>query len=484
MGTVAAGHPLAASIGADMLRSGGSAFDAAAAAAYALMVVLPESCGIGGDALFLVKPRDGSVTAHIGSGMSPAGYTGPPAADGGQTTTVPGAVASLDAAHQRYGRLGRDVLFKPAVDLAVNGYPITQQGLAAVRRQRARLQRGAPGSPLLGTGLRPGDLVRVPALAASLQAISDSGAAAFYSGDIAHSMVRRLQADGSAMNLGDLEQHTDTVVPALATTRLGVHTFALPPMSQGILSLMALGVLSDVDDPNPAVRAHMGIEAAEAAFQHRPVIATDRWRELLDIRLQVHPGRAGKRGGPTQQTHTTAVAAADADGTVVSMVISLYDEFGSAAYAPDTGIFFNDRMLGFDADPASPNAPRPSAKPVHTLAPMMFDDGERCVALATPGADAQVQTLAQVMDHLVIGGLSSAAAIDVPRWRASDAVVLLEADADPQVRQGLVDWGHEVRDLPVRDRGTGAVVIAGHQRESGSTFGAADLRRDAAVAVC
>ena len=484
VGSVSCGHPLAAQAGTSLLAAGGNAVDAAVAAAYALMVVLPEACGLGGDAMFLVS-RDGETRAFNGSGLSPKAFSGPLDTDGAATATVPGAVDALDRAARTFGRLPRTAHLQPAIALARDGFPLSEALAAAVGRQHHRLLRGAPDHELLDPALTVGTNLRLTTLARSLEALAEHGPEWFYRGPVPQAVERVAAAEGGLMCAADFAAHQTVEGPALSARRLGATIWASPPASQAVLTLMALGVLDEEPSTDPTDRVHLAIEAIEAAFAFRAVVADSQGISgLLAKQLVVDRIRAQHRGGPTQQTHTTTVTAADRSGTVVSMVISLYDEFGCATLVPEHGFFLNDRMLGFDEDQDSPNRARPSARPVHTLSPVLVDDGRRRFAVSTPGADGQVQTVTQVIDSILADGLSLPAAVDRPRWRSSDSVVVLETGFDPEVAHGLARRGHQLEWRPGRDKSFGAVVVAGYEIDSGTTFGVADLRREATTSVC
>jgi gamma-glutamyltranspeptidase/glutathione hydrolase len=466
------------------LAEGGNAVDAAVASAFVLMVVLPEACGLGGDALFLVRDSATHCTAYNGSGESPRAFGGALAKDGAATATVPGAVAALLDAADRHGSMGLDRLLAPAIACAEDGFPVGEHLLTVIGRQRSRLDRGAPGSPYVDPQLGVGSRIRQPALAQVLADIAAFGREAFYDGPVAAAIERAALADGGALSRADLAAHSTVVAEPLTAQRLGAKVIAQPPMSQAVLALMALGVLSDSASTDRGDRTHVAVEAIEAAFAYRADVLSRPGSWLLDQRLIVDPARAGRRGGPTRQSHTTTVTASDANGMVVSMVISLFDEFGCATLVPEGGFFLNDRMLGFSIDPGSPLRAFPGARPVHTLAPLIVEDGTRVIALATPGADGQVQTLTQVIDAILAEGASLTEAIDRPRWRSTDARLALEGGFDAIVAEDLAQRGHDLVWGEAGGHAFGAVVAAGVDTHSGTVFAAADLRREAACSVC
>lgn len=479
-GAAATGHPLATGAALEAFAAGGGAVDAAVAAAYALCVVLPESCGLGGDALFLVREPAGTVRAYNGTGSAPAGFRGTVPGDGAGTATVPGLVAALHAAHAQHGAVPMPALLAPAVRLAADGFPAGAPLVDAAGRQRHRLARRAGDWEVPFATIEPGQLVRQLALAETIEQIGREGPRAFYSGPLAAAIAAACRADGAAMAEADLAAHATVESEPVSIGFHGATVHAQPPVTQAILALMALRRLEPIRDADRAVRSHAAVEALQAAFQHRDRISAPGAAEaLLAIDLDIDLERARRLGGPTVQSHTTAIATADARGTVVSMVISVFDEFGSSALVPEGGFFLNNRMQSFSADPASPNAPGPGKRPVHTLCPMLVEGPSGVLALSTPGADGQVQTLVQIIDALLVEGVGLTAALDRRRWRATDQRLVVEDGLDAEVADGLAARGHDLDWRPAGDRAFGAAVAAGIDARHGGVLAAADLRREA-----
>lgn len=482
-GVVAAGHPLAASCGLEAFRRGGGAVDAAVAAAAALAVVLPDACGLGGDTLLLVRETDGETTAINGSGAAPEGLRLPVPEDGAATAAVPGAVAAWSEALDRFGRLGLQDSLAPAAELARGGFPLGDWLAAAIAAQRARLERGARGWEPLGAA-RPGAVIRQPRLAALLERIGHEGPAAFYEGGIAEAISRASAHEGGTLAAEDLAGHRTVTRDPVRTRYRGATLNLQPPVSQAVLLAMALAVLRDADEADLHRRTHLAIEAIEAAFAHRDEPASPGAEQRLPkTKLDVDPERARRRGGPTGYAHTAAVTAADGDGMLVSMLVSVFDDFGCATLVPEGGFLLNDRLLGFSRDPTSPNAARPGARPVHTLSPILIENDECAIALATPGADGQVQTLLQIVTALLDEDAGLQEALERPRWRSVDARLAVEADLEPRLKQTLSSMGHDVSEFPPGHSLFGAAAAAGVDLASGSLFAATDPRREVWAAV-
>jgi gamma-glutamyltranspeptidase/glutathione hydrolase len=486
LGAVACGHPLAASVGVETFRAGGGAVDAALATAASLWVLMPEACGLGGDAFMLVRSASGEVTAVNGSGAAGAGAVPPLDPVGAATAAVPGAVAALCDAHARFGRLPLEQVLASAVGLAGGGFPIGGGLLRIIGEQRELLERGAPGWVFLNHELRPGALVRQPSLAGLLQRVGRHGRKAFYEGDCAEAIVRAAGNAGGSLAVSDLADDTTVMRAPVSATFRDFDVTVQPPVSQALIALRALRALEASGAETRAERAHVSVEAIEAAFADKHDLIADGAEErLLAEPIEVDPhGQAQRRGGPVGGLHTTSVTAAGADGQVVSMLVSLFDLFGCGVLVPEYGFVLNDRLAGCSPDPASPNAVAPGRRPVHTLSPSLIADDRRAVALATPGADGQVQTLVQLIDAIATDGNNLPRALDRPRWRSSDARLAIESDYDPEVLGELERRGHDILLAPPGDANFGAASAAGFDSRTRTPFAASDPRRGAWAAAC
>jgi gamma-glutamyltranspeptidase/glutathione hydrolase len=473
-------------VGVETFRAGGGAVDAALATAAALMVLMPEACGLGGDAFMLVRSPSGEVTAVNGSGAAGAGVAPPLEPEGAQLAAVPGAVAAICDAHERWGRLPLEQVLSSAIGLAGGGFPIGGGLLRMIEEERELLESGAPGWVFLDPALRPGSLVRQPVLAGLLQRIGRHGARAFYEGHCARSLERAVGAAGGSLAASDLLEHATVVRAPLTGTYRDFEVAVQPPVSQAALLLMALQALERSGVTAPAERTHVAVESIEAAFEHKHELNADGAAERLlgeplAVDLERHIERAKRpRGG----LHTTSVAAAGADGQVVSMLVSVYDLFGCGVLVPECGFLLNDRLAGCSSDPGSPNAVAAGRRPVHTLSPALVSDERRAFALTTPGADGQVQTLLQLIDAIASDGQNLPRAMDRPRWRSSGGKLGIESDYDPDILKELERRGHDLYPMEPGSRGFGAAVAAGIDSRTGTPFAASDPRGGAWAAAC
>lgn len=471
LGAVAAAHPLAVGAAVALLDRGGGAVDAAIAAQAVLAVVIPDACGLGGDGLALVAEPSGRVTAVHGAGRSPA--AGVLSNDGGASVTVPGVAGAWAELSARWGRVPLADALAPAAGLARRGVVVGDQLAQAVVAQRARLVHGGAGDWVIARA-GAGDRVVQSALAEVLEAIGRDGPGAFYRGEVAAAVARAAQADGGALAPADLAAHRTLVGDPVAVDWDGGTAYVQPPPSQGVLLARALRWLEREGPVAVADLDHVLAEVTEAVFGLRDRAGDG--AALLAEELAVDRERAARRGGPRAYLHTAGVAAADADGLVVSSLVSVFDDFGSAVFVPEGGFVLNNRAGGFTA---GANAPRAGAHPVHTLAPAVVRRGGDVLALATPGADGQVQTLLQVLAGLRWRGRTVPQAIDAPRWRSEGGRLFVEA-AHPGAA-AMAARGHDVVTLPDGDDRVGGVVAAGWS--AGTPFTAGDWRRTVAAGV-
>ena len=494
-GAVVAPHHLATAAGLSILRAGGSAVDAAIATNAALGVIMPSGCGIGGDAFWLVWDAAAARQHALnGSGRAPAAADAAALRDRGLRTipmhgplaiTVPGAVRSWGDAHARFGRLSRDAILAPAIGLARDGFPAWDGFIAAVEQTAPRVAEAlGPAAGFFGIyrpagrPWRPGERVRLPALASTLQTLAAEGFDAFYDGDLAERQARGLADAGSAIGRADLSGHTSTWGDPLSLEYRGVRVTTHPPNSSGIVALEVLAILARFEAPgrssfgpdgmtDPAW-IHLGIEASKLAMADRDAFLTDPTFRDIPIDRLIDPAYAGELAAridlrcaarPPASANpsgggTIYLATVDADGNAVSLIESNYMGFGSGVVDPGTGVYYQNRGSYFSLDPAHPNVLEPGKRTLHTLLPgMLFRDGraEPWVVAGSMGGDAQPQIHAQLVSALVDGGLDIRTSVTMPRWFVEPAEhfappveVVLESRHGPGIARRLEALGHPV----------------------------------------
>lgn len=536
-GAVVAPHHLATEAGLSVLRGGGHAVDAAIATNAVLATVMPSACGIGGDAFWLIWDAAGRRQLALnGSGRSPAaadaaalrarGLAALPER-GPLTVTVPGAVRSWADAHARFGRLSRGAILAPAIELARGGFPAWDGFIDAVERTAGIVEEAlGTAAPFRrhfrsgGRPWRPGELVRLPALGATLERLAHDGFDVFYDGDLGERQARFLAAAGGPHAASDFRDHASTWTEPISTTYRGVQVTSQPPNSSGLVALELLNILeaggpapgplfgADSDGHGRAVAdarwIHRAVEAAKLAMADRDAHLTDPEfhdipvARLLDrgyaaeLAARIDPDRASNPPPASNPPGggTIYLAVVDGEGNAVSLIESNYLGFGSGVVDPETGIHYQNRGSYFSLEAGHANVLEPRKRTLHTLLPgMLFrEPGRPWVVAGSMGGDAQPQVHAQLVSDLVDGRLDVRTAVAAPRWFveperhfAPPTVVLAEPRFAPGVLEALAAMGHDVRRTGPFDAGLGhehaiELVEGGPSAEGGSLAATTDPR--------
>jgi gamma-glutamyltranspeptidase/glutathione hydrolase len=521
-GMAVAPHALAAQSALEVLREGGNALEAAVAAAATIAVAYPHMNGIGGDSFWLVRAPRGAPSGIDASGAAARAASiewyaargiarGVPARGGVAANTVAGTVAGWEAAFRlsrRWGgRLPLARLLADAVHYAEKGVAVTASQATATAARQAELE-GQPGFRRAfmagGEPPAPGSLFRQPRLAATLTRLARAGLGDFYEGRIARAIARDLAAVGSPLAAEDLRRHRARRVAPLALRHSLGTVYNLPPPTQGLVSLLMLGMLDAFDvrssGPASADLVHLAVEAAKRAFAVRDHCLTDPAymnvdaqsllapAKLAELAADIDRGRAARWRGAGAPGDTVWMGVVDGAGRAVSVIQSLYHEFGSGVVLEETGINWQNRGCSFSLDPAALNSLRPGRKPFHTLNPALavLNDG-RVLLYGAMGGDGQPQTQAAVFARIAVFGMDPQQAVAAPRWllgrtwgQASDTLKL-ESRFSTGVVAELARRGHEMEVLGEYDETMGhAGAIVRHA--NGVLEGGADPRSDGCVA--
>jgi gamma-glutamyltranspeptidase len=518
-GAVSSPHYLASLAGLRVLQDGGNAIDAAIAVNSTLGVVYPHMTGMGGDAFWLIyDATEKQVRALNGSGRSAKnatreffrklGYDKIPERGPLAAVTVPGAVDSWCTAHERYGRLSLRACLKPAITYAGGGFPVSEGQHQFTRERRDVLsQHQATRETFLPHGEvpRPGSVMRLPQLAETMAVVADQGRSGFYSGAVAEEMVRALGSAGGFWEMGDLAGEHATWENPVSTTYRGYTALQHPPNCQGFVHLMMLNVLENFDVPSmghtSAEFIHLFVEACKIIFQDRDRYLTDPTfsdiplDELLSKSYAAEIAQRIRAGEPTSDVRpamggdTTATVVVDGDGNAVSMIQSLYHEFGSAVVAGKTGILLQNRGSFFSLDETEANRLEPGKRCFHTLMPgMLMKDDELHLVYGTMGGEGQPQTSTMVVTRVVDFAFDVQRAIDQPRWLygrtwgEETKNLRLESRFDPQVIATLTDRGHPAVEVDPWSDVMGHAAAIQRDPESGVLSAGAD-RRGEGIAV-
>ncbi len=518
-GMVVAPHHLAARAGLRVLQEGGDAIEAMLASAATIAVVYPHMNGLGGDNFWLIhEPGCEPVGIDACGGAAgcadsafyhAAGYDAVPARGPMAALTVAGAVSGWQAAIQ-YSRqhwggkfpLGR--LFEDAVHYAQKGFPVSQTQADNTREKLAELKPLAGfASVNLPEGRPPsrGERFRQPALAATLEKLARNGLDDFYRGRLSCEIAQDLKAVGSPLTVADLQRHRPLQVAPLSLTLKGDRLFNMPPPTQGLASLLLLGIFDrmGVQKAETFEFVHGLIESTKQAFGVRDRYVTDpsymsvnpadflREAVLQEMAGQVNWQKAAPWPREQSAGDTVWLGAADSSGRMVSFIQSLYWEFGAGVVLPQSGITWQNRGSSFSLDPEHHNCLKPFRRPFHTIQPALahLSDG-RVMAYGTMGGEGQPQTQAMIFSRYARYGQELKQAVSAPRWLlgrtwgSEVSNVRIENRFDPELYDRLKSAGHDLEIVGAYDGimgHAGAVVVC----PDGLIEGASDPRCDGAA---
>jgi gamma-glutamyltranspeptidase / glutathione hydrolase len=512
-GAVSCGHRLESEAGLAVLAAGGNAVDAVVAAAFAGFVVEPASCGLGGYghlAVYLAGSRRFvSVDHYVRAPASarpdmfapnasdePTYYGWPAVSDrrnetGALAVAVPGAVAGLCLAQERFGRLALAELLAPAIDLADAGTPVRWDLALAIsgRLSEIRKQPGA-AALLLRDGLPPtlgedggaasGARLDTSALAATLREIACSGAHGFYDGWVAEAIVRAVAEGGGILDSTDLaryEPHVD--VEQGASYRGWRYATAGDPVGYETLNILDSFALGDFGADSWEYR-HLMAEALGHAFadnmQHysdplagpspaaalasrdfaamraaaidlgqaapRPIVAADPWPFADQVaNAASQPSTAGVGG-------TSHMVAADGSGNLASLITSVTAPLGSLVLVAEAGFFLNNGMRNFDPRPGRANSIAPGKRPIFAVPALVAErDGQGAFAAAGAGGYRIASAVTQAFVNHVDFGLTVEEAVDHPRLHCQGEATFVDARIAPEITEKLRRLGHVVVEL-------------------------------------
>jgi len=511
-GIVATSHVQASVAGADILRRGGSAVDAAIAANAALGVTEPMMNGMGGD-LFAIywDAKTGKLYGLNSSGWAPKGLTVEHLKTKGMTTmpqegidsvTVPGAVAGWNALHGRFGRLPWKELFQPAIFYAEKGYPVPElihgfweSAPTAFANDPEGQRVYLPGGKVPGIG----QIFHNPDLARALGAIAENGPDAFYKGEIAQAILRTSQALGGTMSASDLAEFSPEWVEPISTTYRDWTVYELPPNGQGMAALEMLNIMetsaASPDGPLSVTELHKKIEAMKLAYADLdryngdPRFAKIPVKGLLSKEYAkeraklIDPARANCEvaAGTPPHSETTYLSVVDREGNIVSLIQSNYEEFGSDVTVRGMGFVLQDRGALFSLDPASPDVLAPRKRPFHTIIPAFMERGDQHIGFGIMGGANQPLAHAQFVSNFVDYGMNIQQALENARFTVSakgGCNIVIESRVPPEVRERLSAMGHQliVHKEYSTAMGRGQAVL--HDSRTSVNYGASDARAD------
>ena len=507
-GMVAASQPLAAQVGLDILKAGGNAIDAAVAVNAMLGLVEPNMNGAGGDLFAIVW--DASTEQLYGlnaTGRAPyeinrqvfarQGLDRVPGG-GPLTWTVPGAVDGWDQLLERFGTMDFADVLAPAIRYARQGFPVSeiiQRQWVASESSLAQWPDSAKTYLPNGRAPRVGEVFKNPGLANTYEAIAEGGRDAFYRGSIARRVVAFSEANGGYFTMRDFEDHTSSWVDPVTTDYRGYDVWEIPPNSSGIIALMMLNIMEGYDiasmGHNTAETLHVITEAKKLSFADRDTFVADADANRLPVneliskeyaaarRALIDPARAlsdVSAGDPSEYSETVYLTVVDKDRNAVSLIESIFSNFGSGVVPGDLGFALQNRGTGFSLVDGHLNSLEPHKRSLHTNMPgFVMKDGRPLMPFGVMGGNMQPQGHVQVLSNIIDHGMTLQEAGDAARLRHQRGVFVEPGISDDVIAE-LERLGHDVRR-------TGGGGMGGYQAimihpETGMLHGGTDPRKD------
>jgi len=525
---VASVDAIASRVGADIMKRGGNAVDAAVAVALALAVTWPEAGNLGGGGFILLRKAEGAEEAIDYRERAPLAATRDMYLDasgniikdaslvGYKASGIPGTVAGLALAHKRHGKLPWADLVEPARKLAAEGFPVSQylaRSLAG-KRTMERLQKFPESWRIFernGHPYEPGEIFVQPELAATLARIQKDPSD-FYRGETARLIVADMQAHGGTLTAEDLARYQPTVRTPLHGTYHGYEIITMPPPSSGGVALIEmLNMLEPYDLKSmgwhSAQEVHTMVEVMRRAYADRakflgdtdfvavPVqglmtraYAEQRRKDIDAAHASDSKAVASSEPARYESPQTTHFTIMDPDGTVVASTYTLNESYGSAVTAPGAGFLLNDEMDDFTSKPGVPNtygliqgeanAIAPQKRPLSSMTPtIVMKDGKVLFAVGSPGGSTIINTVLQVVVNVIDFGMNIQEAIDSPRFHHQwlpDKIKWEPFEFSRDTADALGKMGHVFEDRP---EFIGDAHAIGVDSQNGARLGASDPRR-------
>jgi len=525
-GMVVAQEGRAATVGVDILRQGGNAVDAAVATGFALAVTYPRAGNIGGGGFMVIHRASGEAAAIDYRETAPAaahptmfldehGAVDPrKSRDSALAIGVPGTVAGLALAHERFGsgRFTLAQLIAPALALARDGIPVDGDLADSLPRLSARLARWPASAAIFlnpdGSALRAGQRLVQRDLADTLAAIAREGAQGFYEGTVAEKLAVGVQKAGGLITFDDLKSYRAVLRAPVRGRYRGYEVISMPPPSSGGVHLIEmLNILEGFTLTDDAAARHLMIEAMKRAYADRavylgdpdrvtvPVAGLTSKRYAATLRATIDPDRAtpatpGAFPVPREGDNTTHFSVVDRDGNAVSNTYTLNFSYGLGLVAAGTGVLLNNELDDFTASPGAanaygligfePNLPGPGKRPLSSMTPtILLKDGKVALVTGSPGGSRIITAVLQQIVGMIDFGLDVAASVGAPRlhhqWQPDE--VIAEPAVPEVMRRDLARRGHRI---VTRPPATAVNAIAADGQ--GGFIGAADSRTRGALA--
>ncbi len=502
---LASSHPIASSVGLDVLKSGGNAVDAAIAMNTVLCIAEPHMTGVGGDCFVMISV-DGSknIKALNGSGKSSSNAKAstlrkrnvsvitPEMPD---AITIPGAVAAWFLLHKEYGFMPWKELFIPAIKYAQQGIMVHERVALDWSKNKQKLSLDSDTSKLFlknGKSFEFIDNFKNENLSETFQTIAQEGYDGFYHGWVANDMLKKLKSIGGNHTLNDFGNTTAEWVKPISSDYRGFRLHECPPNGQGLVALIILSILEkfDLKKMSKADYAHLFCEATKIGYFLRDEYLADPELNKLSVdnflnsnlldqyasTIDMKKVKIYSLSDFPDHPDTIYLTVRDENGITISFINSLFDAFGSGITAPKSGVLFHCRGRAFNTIEGHPNELNPNKRPVHTIIPAMISKNNKLIgSFGVMGGQYQAAGHAYVLSQIIDFGLNPQLALNYPRIFPNNNVLDIEDDFDLNLINELKLKGHQIN-YPVPPIGGGQMILIDEERDV--LIGASDWRKD------
>jgi len=520
---VVSAHPLASEVGKNILQKGGSAVDAAIATQFALAVVYPGAGNIGGGGFMVSRLANGEIAsldyrekAPLAGGrdmyLDENGQVIPYASTRGHLAAgVPGTVAGLDAAHQKYGKLAWAELVQPAIDLAANGWELTEREARGLNANREAFMQYNTVQPefFLAPEDQPwkaGDTVRIPDLAKTLERIRDNGRDGFYKGETARLITEEMKRGNGLISLEDLEKYEAVWREPVTGTYRDYGFISMPPPSSGGIALAQL--FNSVEGLNLSKKGFHSVETVHAMVEAERRVYADRAKHLGDPDFYQVPGKGLLQKSysvdrmanfdpqhatksedieagipmPYESVETTHLSVVDAEGNAVSVTTTLNGGMGSKVFVGGAGFLLNNEMDDFSIKPGEPNmyglvggeanSIAPEKRMLSSMTPTIVTKGDKLfMVVGTPGGSTIITSVFQTILNVIDFDMTMQDAVAAPRFHHQwlpDVVNYERNGLDSLTVVKLEQMGHQMRSGGASGRVDAILILPDGKLEGGA----------------
>ncbi len=502
---ITSSHPLASSVGLEILKSGGNAVDAAIAMSGVLCIAEPHMTGVGGDCFAMLSVDGGTnIKALNASGKSSENSNASHLRNKGiksikpempDAITIPGAVAGWSLLHKEYGCMPWNEIFQPAINYAKSGIIVHERVAYDWEKNGEKLLVDEDTSKIFLNNKKPFKIMenfKNIELSKTFETIASEGAEGFYNGWVANDMLEKLNSIGGSHTINDFINSSAEWIKPISHNYRNIKIHECPPNGQGIVVFIILGILEHFNlkimHKNDYI--HLFCEAVKIGYFLRDKYLADTHYNKLSVtsflskksleqyasKIDFNRAKLYEKSLFPDHRDTIYLTVRDENGMTISFINSLFDSFGSGITAPRSGVLFHCRGRGFNLIEGHPNELYPNKRPLHTIIPAMISNKNKLIgSFGVMGGQYQAAGHAYILSQMIDFGLSPQEALDLPRVFPNSNVLDFETNFDNSIIEDMVVRGHEIN-YPVSPIGGGQIILVDIEKKI--LIGASDFRKD------